>query len=350
MLFTNICNLILLCFSPLSVVEKKYQIFCNKILTKMKIIYGKNSIKENKASQNKIEVNIKNTIIINKEENNLTIKNKNSKQILIKKKENKFKIIDNNINDSNINNLQKKEENASKSMLINNNVNININKELNENDDSNNMNKKYLEELKAENNSKYYIEIVVQYITYKKRKKYLSEKEIQNLPYKYALQIDNRDKSIYYYSLLKEKNKIISIFLNRDDFNIVIVKISLFIFSFNLSFTINALFFNDEAIYQINQDNGTFNLSNQILRVLYSTIISTAISFIVEFFALTHNNIIEIRNYKSFDDGKIFSEKLIKKLKIKFVAFYVINIVLNLFFLLYNFFLCNIFYYSNDYD
>ena len=105
------------------------------------------------------------------------------------------------------------------------------------------MRKKKIKELKKKEGIDFYIYNLIKYIDYEKRKNYLSEYEIENLSYKDALQIENRNKSNYYFALLQEKNKIISIFLNEQDYNIYNVKLSLFIFNFNLSMTINALFF-----------------------------------------------------------------------------------------------------------
>ena len=308
---TNCLNIILLFFSPLSVVEKNFNSFCRKILTQLKNIYR----------------------LYNLQKNQVTSKRKKEKKVKKVKKNDKLKNYG-NITDS-YKKFANKEENTSKLVCINPNRNVDISRKVTENNNSKKNEEKNFEILRNENNSKYYIEILIKYIPFKKRIKYLSEKEVQNLPYKYAIEIDNRNKGNFYYSLLKEKNKVISIFLNRDDYNIAIVKISLFIFTFNLSFTVNALFFNDEAIYQINQENGSFNLNGQISKVLYSALISIIISFIVEFCALTHDNVIEIRNYKRIKDADKFSKKIVKKLKIKFIIFFVINISLNLLFLYY---------------
>ena len=57
------------------------------------------------------------------------------------------------------------------------------------------------------------------------------------------------------------------------------MKISLFILTLNLSFTVNALFYTDEEIQKINQAQGSYNLSKQISSIIYSAIISTFISF-----------------------------------------------------------------------
>lgn len=180
-----------------------------------------------------------------------------------------------------------------------------------------------------------YIFNVIKYIDYEKRKNYLSEYEIENLSYKNALKIENRNKSDYYYALLKEKNKIISIFLNEQDYNIPQVKMSLFIFFFNLSMTINALFFTDEAIHEINQENGSFNLSTQISRVIYSAIISAVINFIVEFLAFSHKSIIKLRTYNDIKDALNEKKNLIKILKLKYILYFGLTIFFNVLFLYY---------------
>ena len=97
----------------------------------------------------------------------------------------------------------------------------------------------------------------------------------------------------------------------------------------------NALFFNDEAIHKINQDNGSYNLSTQISSVLYSAIISSFINFIVEFLAFSHKDIIKLRYYKNTKEALIEKMPLIKKLKIKFVLYFAMTIIFNALFFYY---------------
>jgi hypothetical protein len=208
---------------------------------------------------------------------------------------------------------------------VNNKLNINIIQKP----------EKELEELQLKDTNEYYLALIIKYLSYEKRKNFLIDDEINNLPYKYALKIDNRDKGQYYWSLLKSKNKIISIFLNRNDFNIVYIKVSFFIFSLNLSFTINALFFNDEEIYKINQEENSYNISTEIARIVYSSIISITIGFFVEFFTSTQRNIIKLRNIKPNNLDKEITIQLVRKMKIKFVIYSWINIIFNLLFLYY---------------
>ena len=360
MLLLNILNALMLIFTPVSKAEEQFKQFCDKVMTQIKKIYGffNKQKQEEKISNHSIYKDMNNILDTNNELKNIKAIN----PVANKKKKKKKKIIKNaktifdlksnkfapNPDSQEINqiNSDKSNFNLNKINITNNNIDNNINsnidniddkkeeKEIKE-EDKEQDEQKIIEKLKAKDNYDFYVYNVIKYISYSNRKRYLSGPEITSLSYKNALKIENRNKTNYYFSLLKEKNKIISIFLNDKDYNIQNVKISLFIFNFNLSITINALFFDDEAIYEINQDQGAFNLSTQILRVLYSAIISAFIGFIVEFLAFSHDNIIELRFNKDIDEAEKKVPNLIKKLKIKFIVFFIMTISFNFIFFYY---------------
>ena len=196
-------------------------------------------------------------------------------------------------------------------------------------------NKRFIEKIKKEKSNEYYNVMLIKNISFQKRKEYLSEIEINDLSYKYALLIDDRNYSIYYWSLLKQKNIIISIFLNREDYNIISMKISLLILTFNLSFIINALFYSGEEIQKSNQVN--------YLHIICSAIISTFFSLIVSYLSCTHDNFIKIRENKTYEEAQKFSLYLIKKLKIKYYIFFVIGIIFNLLFFYYLWAFCAVY-------
>ena len=266
-LFTNIINIIILLLSFLSRIEEILKQFIIDVLSQVKFLYYKNKIKNDSFRRNSVEIYKK----YGDDKNQNIFMNK------IKIKE-KFTLNDNNkklSNESDIININKNKFDVSSNNVNKLNIKIGQKEEKEE---------KEMEELKLKDTNEYYLAMIIKYILYDKRKKFLIGNEINKLPYKYALKIDNRDKGKYYWSLLKSKNKIISIFLNRNDFNIVYTKVSLFIFSFNLSFAINALFFNDEEIYKINQEENSYNINTEIARIVYSSIISISISFFCRIF------------------------------------------------------------------
>ena len=74
----------------------------------------------------------------------------------------------------------------------------------------------------------------------------------------------------YYLSMLKTKHILIVISFNNKDYNSRIIKLDLFFISFAISYTVNALFFNEETISKINEEKGTFNFIYHIPQILYS--------------------------------------------------------------------------------
>jgi len=313
MFFMNVINIIILIVSPLSKAEIQFNNFLSEVQKQMEDIYKNINLKKNKEKK---DIN-----------NNIdTIESRNIKDGKILKKKKKKKKENKKIVHE-INSLREGSTNIPLNK-IQTQVDNNIEKEKDNE-------KKIIRELKKKEGIDFYIYNLIKYIDYEKRKNYLSEYEIENLSYKDALKIENRNKSTYYFALLKEKNKIISIFLNEEDYNIYNVKLSLFIFSFNLSMTINALFFNDEAIYEINQDNGSYNLSTQISGVLYSAIISSFINLKVESLAFSHKNIIQLRYNKNIIGIIDKKENLIKKLKIKYILYFGMTIFFNAIFFYY---------------
>ena len=123
--------------------------------------------------------------------------------------------------------------------------------------------------------------------------------ELNNLSYDDALKYETRTYWQYYLALLKTKHLIIFTFYTNTDYNSRPLKILLFLISFALFYTVNALFFNDSTMHQIYEDKGAFNFLYQIPQILYSTIISTAIKMIISFLSLTEKDFIKLKSKKS---------------------------------------------------
>jgi len=150
----------------------------------------------------------------------------------------------------------------------------------------------------------------------------LNDYEMNNLSYKEALKLDKRTFFQYYLSLLKTNHLLIFTFYTNTDYNSKIIKVILFLFSFALFITINALFFSDETLHKIYEDQGNFNFIYQIPNILYSSLITSFINSIIKFLSLTEKNILELKNAKY----NIFEKscKLLKCLIIKFILFFIL--------------------------
>jgi hypothetical protein len=150
-----------------------------------------------------------------------------------------------------------------------------------------------------------------------------------------AKKYDKRSFINYYIGLLKLNHLFMFAFVTENDYNSRIIKIFLFFFFFTVILVINALFFNDNTMHKIYTDEGNYNFIYQIPIILYSTIISGIIHFLIKFFALSQSDIIEFKQEKNKNNLDERYKKLLKTLKIKFVLFFVISFLFVIFFWYY---------------
>ena len=122
------------------------------------------------------------------------------------------------------------------------------------------------------------------------------------------------------------------------DFNLISIKLSLFVFSICLDMTTNILFFNDESMHKIYLDYGKYNFVSQIPQIVYSTIISESMDQLLKYLSLSEKEIYEVKKYKNIKEVADGIKKLIKCLKIKFFFFFFVCFIFMIFFgILYQF-------------
>ena len=154
-----------------------------------------------------------------------------------------------------------------------------------------------------------------------------NDKELNELKFQSAIKYDNRNFIQLYYSFLKVDHIIIKI-LNSNDYNSRIIKIYLCFYNFSLSYTVNALFFNDDTIHQILEDEGKFNFIYQLPQIIYSSIISYFFGMIFDFLALSEDNILEFKTQQGTNKVKEKGKALIKTLKLKFLLFFIFSFLI----------------------
>ena len=152
------------------------------------------------------------------------------------------------------------------------------------------------------------------------------DSELNSLVYEEALKNDKRTFWEYYASLIKTKHILISAFF-KADFNSNVIKISLFFYSFALLYFTNALFFTDTTMHKIYEDGGIFNLAYSLPQICYSFIISSFINSLIRYLSLSDNQIIKIKQEKTYVKAKEESEKIIRCLKIKYVLFFIFSFI-----------------------
>jgi hypothetical protein len=295
----------------------------------------------------KNKINIKNKVkgeniqkkTFNKKEINIIKmkKNKNKKEVKKKPKEQPKKIIEKKVKNNKKTNISNIYLTNSNNSMTNfkfkkqcNKININIipiQKICNEkkNKKKSKSNRELL--LKKENIKKLCNKKSNNLFSYK-----LNEQELNSLKYELAIKIDKRTYFQYYFSLLKKKQLILFTFLPANDYNLLSLKLSLFISSFSLYFTINAFFFSDDTMHKIHEDKGSFNIIAQIPQILYSSLISVVINMILKILSLSEQNLLTLKQEKDIKSAIKKSKSIKSLILIKFIIFFILNNILLLFF------------------
>ena len=151
--------------------------------------------------------------------------------------------------------------------------------------------------------------------------------ELNSFPYKKALLYDKRTfKQLYFYLLLVKQPILFSFFPN-DDYNLTIIKISLFFLSFDIYLIVNAFFFSKSTIHQIYEDGGNYNFSYFFPQITVSFFISYIFISLIKYFSLSEYNILELKNEEKINRINDKIEKIKKCLFIKYLLFYGISLV-----------------------
>ena len=164
---------------------------------------------------------------------------------------------------------------------------------------------------------------------------YMNDYELNSLSYDFALKYETRTYWEYYISLIKTKELLVFTFYTNTDYNSRMLKIILFLLSFSLFYTVNALFFNDSTMHQIYEDEGAFNFIYQIPQILYSTIISTVIKVIISFLSLTEKALVKIKSQKNKKLALENLDKVLKCIAKKTIIFFSISFLLIIIFWYY---------------
>ena len=171
----------------------------------------------------------------------------------------------------------------------------------------------------------------------------LNDYELNSLDYKNALLIDKRTFSQYYWSLLKRKQLILFTFCLVKDYNLLSIKLYLFLMYFYLSITFTGFFFDNETMHNIFIDNGTYNIIDEFSKILLSSLITSVINLLLRQLSLSEKNFLTIKNEKNLNLMKIKCVELKRHLKCKFASFFILSNLLLIFCLYFISCFCSIY-------
>ena len=166
-----------------------------------------------------------------------------------------------------------------------------------------------------------------------------NDSEMNLLPYDEAMKTDQRTYTEYYLSLLRTKHILLFTFYKGNDYNLRVIKVYLFFFTFAINYSVSILFYNYDTMHTIYVQKGVYDFIYQIPKIIYSSIITGVLSALVTKLGLCESEVLKIKSVKIAD----LEEQKTKGLKIifyKFVIFFGITYVLLIFFWIYSVSFC----------
>ena len=155
-----------------------------------------------------------------------------------------------------------------------------------------------------------------------------TDDELNDLSYYEALNNDKRSYWIYYASLIKTKHEFINAFIFNKDYNTKIIKIDLFIFGFSLNYAVNGLFFNDDTMHKVYENEGLFDISYQLPLIIYSSFISMFLGSLVQMLGSSNDAISDFKLSKNIKNVDKRAKNLIKTLKKKYIFYFILSFLL----------------------
>ena len=92
---------------------------------------------------------------------------------------------------------------------------------------------------------------------------------------------------------------------------------------------------NEDAIHNIYENQGTFDIIYQIPQIIYSNIISFAIDKIIRFLSLLQDDVIDEKKKRNITNKNKRLQKFFRIMFIKYILFFVISYIFLIFFWFY---------------
>ena len=179
---------------------------------------------------------------------------------------------------------------------------------------------------------------------------YRTDEDFQDMDYKYAIFYDKRSCLKMYWSFLVDTQIILGTFCTKNYFNLLVIKISFLIYTFQISLFLNALFYTDEYISNAYYNDGVLDFVSGLPKSFYSFIATLLISNLLR---MLSNNASELKRLIKHKRNQPNYENLVNiKLKIlrkKLIVYFFLVFVLDFVFLYYITAFCVVYKYSQKY-
>ena len=174
--------------------------------------------------------------------------------------------------------------------------------------------------------------------------------DIQDMDYEEAIIYDKRSYIKMYWSFLIDSQIILGTFCTDNHLNLLVIKLSFFICTFQISFFLNALFYTDDYISYAYHYDGVLDFFSGLPKSIYSFVATLITTNLLKMLSNSQSELMKVirekgknKNYVEIIDMKL------NKLRKKLIIYFILIFLLGSFFLYYVTSFCAVYKHSQKY-
>ena len=172
----------------------------------------------------------------------------------------------------------------------------------------------------------------------------------KDMDYNTAIIYDKRSFLRMFWAFLLESQIILGTFFTDNYLNLFTIKLSFLIYTFEISFFLNALFYTDDYISDAYHNNGVLDLISGLPKSIYSSILTLITTNLLKILSNSENELQKLINEKRAHNNYInLLNMVLKKLGHKLIIFFILEFILGIFFSYYVTAFCAVYRYSQKY-
>ena len=162
-----------------------------------------------------------------------------------------------------------------------------------------------------------------------------------------------KDKSSFiriFWLYLVDSQIILGTFCTDNYLDLFVIKLSFFVFTFEISFFLNAFFYTDDYISDAYHNNGVLDFVSGLPKSIYSFIATLVTTNLLRMLSSSKSELIKVIRHFCKNNNYIYLIKAkLKKLRIKIIIYFIFVLLLGLCFLYYVTAFCAVYIYSQKY-
>ena len=163
-----------------------------------------------------------------------------------------------------------------------------------------------------------------------------NDEDLQDMNYELAIIHDKRSFLRIYWSFLVDSQIILGTFCTDNYLNLLVIKLSFLVYTFQISFFLNAFFYTDEYISDAYHNDGILDFVSGLPKSIYSFVATLITTNILRMLSNSKSELMRIIREKRRDKNYIYLIDIkLRKLRIKLIIYFLLVFSLGLLFLYY---------------